>query len=234
MSIAPTPFHTRRAPHRYQAALAAALVLVLVAIIVLLVFKGSGSGVAATQTRSLAPFTGIELAGSNDVTVQVGRTQSVIVHADKDLLGRVTTEVKSGQLVIGNTGRGFRSKTPMSVAVRVPSLAVFTLSGSGVVSLTGINARAFTVSIPGTGSGVVRASGTVDRLDITVGGSGAAQLTQLVARDVRAVVSGSGAIMLTATGSLNAAVTGDGAILYSGNPAHVTTTVTGTGAITPG
>ena len=51
---------------------------------------------------------------------------------------------------------------------------------------------------------------------------------------MHAVVTGSGLIQVTATASLDAAVPGDGAIIYSGNPPQVTTSVTGTGAVTRG
>jgi hypothetical protein len=58
------------------------------------------------------------------------------------------------------------------------------------------------------------------------------QFTRLVANDVRAVVSGSGSIFITAARSLDASISGAGAILYGGNPQDVTKSVTGTGAIT--
>jgi len=106
------------------------------------------------------------------------------------------------------------------------------LSGSGDISVTGIEARQLTVML--SGSGVLSANGTTSRLDVTVGGSGLAQLSDLVARDVRAVVTGSGLIRVTATASLNAAVPGTGAIIYGGNPPHVISSVTGTGAVTRG
>ena len=47
---------------------------------------GQGSGVPATSTRALAGFSGIDLAGSNNVTVVTGARQSVVVHADSNLL----------------------------------------------------------------------------------------------------------------------------------------------------
>ena len=61
-----------------------------------------------------------------------------------------------------------------------------------------------------------------------------AQLGQLPARDERAIVTGSGLIRVTAMASLDAAVPGDGAFIYSGNPPHLTTSVTGTGAVLRG
>ncbi len=243
MTVVPTPHH-QRTPHRYQLALAALLVVVLllgVALLLLLrydVFTRSsssngvqGSGVAATQTRELPTFQSVELAGSNNVSIRVGGKQSVVVHADDNLLGRVTTEVQAGNLVIGNTTGSFTTKRPMSVDVDVPALRALKLSGSGVVDVTGIKTASLTVTL--SGSGVLHADGRATRLDVTLAGSGDAQLQQLVAREVHAVVSGSGRILVTATKSLNAAVPGSGAVIYSGNPAQLTTSVTGNGAVTP-
>jgi len=114
----------------------------------------------------------------------------------------------------------------------MPSLEALKLSGSGVISVTGIKAKGLTVIL--SGGGVLRASGSATRVDVTLGGSGDAQLKGLVARDVHAVVSGSGRILVTATESLDASVPGAGAIVYSGNPAQVTTNITGSGAVVRG
>jgi hypothetical protein len=217
--------------------LALVAVLVLAAAVVALLARGGssgsgvqGSGVAAAQSRVLATFSSLDLAGSNNVTVAVGGRQSVVVHADSNLMRYVTTRVVAGTLVIGTTG-SFTTRSPMRVEVSVPSLAAVTLSGSGQISITGIDAPRLTVSLPG--SGALYASGTVTKLDVTLGGSGLAQLDNLVARDGHAVVAGSGLIRVTATASLSAAVSGSGAIIYSGNP-QVTSSVTGSGAVTRG
>jgi hypothetical protein len=189
----------------------------------------AGSGIAATQTRHLAAFTSVDLAGSNNVTVHVGGRQSVVVHADDNLLRRVITQVHAGTLTIGTTG-SFTTKSPMSVEISVPSLGALALSGSGVISAANIQAQRLSVTL--SGSGIVRTSGTVTRLDVSLGGSGDALLEQLVARDVHADLSGSGRIVAHATNTLEASVPGSGTIVYSGNPAHVTTSITGSGTVT--
>ncbi|HEY6067532.1 MAG TPA: DUF2807 domain-containing protein, partial [Gaiellaceae bacterium] len=89
-----------------------------------------------------------------------------------------------------------------------------------------------TLSVALIGGGLLRAGGTVNRLDVSLAGSGDAQLEQLVARDVHAVLSGSGRILVHATGKLDASVPGTGTILYSGNPANVKTNISGQGEIT--
>jgi len=243
MAISSPPRRGGQAAPQRQRGLITALVLALVAVLVLaavvvaLLARGGlpgsgvqGTGVAATQSRVLPTFSRLDLAGSNNVTVAVGGRQSVVVHADSNLMRYVTTRVVAGTLVIGTTG-SFTTRSPMSVEVRVPSLAAVTLSGSGNISVNGIDAPRLTVTLPG--SGAIYAGGTVTNLHVTIGGSGLAQLRNLAARDVHAVVAGSGLIRVTATASLNAAVTGSGAVIYSGNP-QVTSSVTGIGAVTRG
>ena len=188
-----------------------------------------GSGTAATQARHVAAFSRVALAGSSDVTIHAGAAQSVVVHADDNLLGQVTTQVRAGTLVIGTKG-SFTTSGPMTVEISVPSLEALAISGSG--ALTASNIQGPRVSVRLSGSGAVRASGTVTRLDVWVGGSGDAQLGQLTARDVHAAVSGSGRIVTHAANTLQASATGSGTIVYRGNPAHVTTSITGSGTIT--
>jgi hypothetical protein len=241
MTVAPTSVHPRRAPHRSRWVLVASLAFILGGVAVALLYHfdvfgdssssaTEGSGVPATQSRDLAAFSSVDLAGSNNVVIRIGEQQSVVVTADDNVVDRITTEVRSDQLVIANTPGSFTTKSPTSVEVTVPTLDALTLSGSGNIVLEGIAAESLEVTLPG--SGTLTGSGTATRLDVTVDGSGTVQFTELVAKDVRAAVGGSGSIFVTATESLDAAVSGSGAILYAGNPQDVTKSVTGMGAIT--
>ena len=243
MTVAPTSVHPVPEQHRSRWVLVALLAFLLGGLAVALlyefdVFGGSsnstaeGSGVPATQVRDVAAFKTVELAGSNNVVIRVGEKQSVVVKGDDNLLDRVTTDVQSGTLVIGNTPGSFTTETPMSVEVSVPTLTALKLAGSGNIVVNGIETESLKVALPG--SGTLTGSGSTTLLDVTVSGSGTVQFTQLVADNAQAVVSGSGSIFITATKSLDASVSGSGAILYSGNPQDVTKSVTGTGAITGG
>lgn len=187
-----------------------------------------GSGVTATEGRDLPPFTGVDLAGSNTVTVRLGTPQAVVVRADDNLISAVTTTVESGTLRIGARG-SYSTQNPMSVSVTVPSLTSVTLSGSGSITVE-VSGRKLAVSVPG--SGTVRASGTVVQVIATLGGSGNLELRDLVARQATARIDGSGQIRVHATRSLVAAIAGSGVIRYSGNPSSVTSNVTGSGSVT--
>lgn len=241
MTVAPTSVQPRPEHHRSRWVLVAILAFLLGGLAVALLYQfdvfgsssGSpteGSGVAATQTREVAAFNSVELAGGNNVVIRVGEKQSVVVKADDNLLNSVTTHVKSRALVIGNTPGSLAAKTPMSVEVDVPSLNAVALTGAGNILVSGIKTESLRVTLPGAGN--LFGSGTATSLDITVSGVGNARFTQLDASNVHAVMSGSGAIFVTATKSLDASVPGSGTITYAGNPQEVTKSVTGSGAIT--
>lgn len=187
-----------------------------------------GSGQSVTQRRDLAPVTSVELTGSTVVTVRLGRPQTVLVRGDDNLVGRVTTTVRAGRLAIGTRG-SFATTAPMSVGVVVPSLDALTLSGSGTVVVEGVSGAHLSLRVPGTGT--VRATGAVDRLDVVLSGSGAVQLADLVAQDVTARVEGTGHIAVHATESLVATVTGAGSIVSSGTPQRVEKHLDGAGSI---
>ncbi len=232
MTVSPTPIPVRHGPPR--AVLVVGVAFVALAGLGTVLLHGSsatrpvlGSGVMAAETRAVAPFTSVELAGGNSVTIQLGTSQSVVVQADDNLLANVTTKVVDRHLVIATTG-SFTALTPMSVALTVPSLDGLALSGAGSVDAVGIRGPALAVSLSGTGLVVV--TGTVERLDATLSGTGDLELGGLDAQDVRAMLSGSGRIVVTAHGTLDASIPGTGAIEYSGSP-KLTQSVTGTGTI---
>jgi hypothetical protein len=141
----------------------------------------------------------------------------------------VATRVDAGTLVIGNTKGSFSARTPMTVTISVPALTALRLSGSGSVVAHAVSAGRLTVDL--SGSGIVRAGGSVTRLEVALGGSGQAELLDLAARRVRAVVGGSGEIATTVSETLDATISGSGTIRYAGNPAHVSRRVTGSGII---
>jgi len=131
----------------------------------------------------------------------------------------------------GPPASGVRGSGVAATQSRVlPRFSRLDLAGSTTVTVVAGGRQ--TVWLPG--SGVLYASGTAARLDVTLGGSGLAQLSNLIARDAHAAVTGSGLIRVTATANLNATVSGSGAVIYSGNPSQVTRNVTGTGAVIPG
>ncbi len=188
------------------------------------------SGVT-TVVRDVGPFTGVNLAGANVVNVHVGGARSVTVTGERRILPLVKTTVRSGELVISNSGR-FTTQAPLHVDVTLPTLSSVALDGSGRLTVDGVNAPHFAVVLGG--SGVVRAAGRTDDLRAELKGVGAVELAQLVAANARAVLGGSGRLAVNVTRSLQASLSGTGSIVYGGSPADVKSEVTGSGTITSG
>jgi hypothetical protein len=180
----------------------------------------------------VAPFTGVVLAGTNTVVIHVGEPQSVAVVGDDNLVGRVTTVVRSGRLVIDDTG-SFTTRAPMRVAVSVPSLdgVVVGGTGTGTVTVDGVTSADFSAEL--AGDGTLAVTGTAERVSAVLRGTGTLDLHDLSATDGTAELQGTGTIRVHATSTLEATLTGTGSILYRGDPT-VTMRNTGTGTVVPG
>jgi Putative auto-transporter adhesin, head GIN domain len=190
-----------------------------------------GSGVVATEQRTVPDFTRVELAGTSTVRVRVGAPKRVVVRGDDNLLPLITTKVADNTLVIGQSG-SFNSHRGIEVDVATPSLVGGVLSGAGDFQVTGVRADRFTVEV--SGAGALQASGRATRNDVSLTGVGEARLTDLVTNISHVVVSGTGSATVFVRKSLDATVSGTGAVVYLGKPARVKKSVTGTGTIRPG
>jgi Putative auto-transporter adhesin, head GIN domain len=188
-----------------------------------------GSGVSVTDHREVSPFARVELAGANTVVIHVGAPLSVAVTGDDNLVGRVTTVVRAGRLVIDNTGR-FTTKAPMHVVVSVPSLDATVLGGAGTVTVDGVTSADFSAEL--AGDGTLAVSGTAQRVTAVLAGAGTLDLHGLLATDGIAQLQGTGTIRIHATSTLDATLTGTGTILCRGDPT-VTMRNTGTGTVVP-
>jgi Putative auto-transporter adhesin, head GIN domain len=188
-----------------------------------------GSGASVTDRRDVAPFTTVELAGTNALMIHVGAPQSVEVTGDDNLVGRFTTVVEDGRLVISDAG-SFTTKAPTHVVVSTPSLDGVVLSGDGAVTVDGVSAADFTAEL--TGDGTLDVSGTAQRVVAVLAGDGMLDLHDLLTTSSTAHLEGTGSIRVHVTGTLDATLIGTGTIRYRGDPV-VTTHGSGTGAVVP-
>lgn len=230
-------------PPRYERPVSPArIALVIAAAVVGLSAIGVVAGLAlrithhperlVTERREVAAFSTVELAGTNDVRVRVGTERSVTVTAEERVVDHVTTIVRGGRLVIGDVG-SFTSTRGMNVAVSVPSLDAVRVSGTGAVTVEGVQADEFVAELSGAGTGTLRVSGAAPRLTAVLAGTGTVALHDLDADHVVARLGGTGTISVSAASTLDATLTGDGSIVYRGSPS-VTSHITGTGSVARG
>lgn len=185
-------------------------------------------GSRASETRTVEPFHALTVATYADVGVRAGETQSVTVTGPADLLPFVRTLVHDGVLTI-ELGPGAPPRSGrLNVQLSVPALDAATLTGSGEVALANLAGPKLRLEL--SGSGGLRAGGSVEELDVVLNGSGDVHAYGLGTRAARVRLCGSGDVELSARETLDAELDGTGDVRYRGSP-RVTHTVRGSGSV---
>lgn len=209
-----------------------------------------GSGDVTVESRSIAEFERVVLAGEGRVLFGTGSDGVVEVETDDNLLVHIRTEVSGDTLTI-STESGFDIDPTSGVTYRLgcPVITAAVLSGAGTIDLAGcaagdrlqielpgagtiiapdLDVSTLRASLPGAGS--IVATGRTDQLEVVLAGAGDFDGGDLRADTASVESAGVGMTTLWATTELDVSVTGVGAVRYYGEPA-VTTTVTGVGTI---
>ena len=186
-----------------------------------------GSGTMATETRDVSGFDEIDLSGSGRVLVAVTGTESLTIEAEDNILPLLTTEVRNGTLVLG-AKQSISPTRDVVYTITVVSLEAVTVSGSGSVTATDIDAEAFNVDI--SGSGTVILGGVSESLDLSISGSGAFDGETLLSATGTVSVSGSGDAVVNVTDDIDVKVSGSGNVEYLGDP-EVSVSISGSGDV---
>ena len=234
------------------------------AVIVLL--AGSGISIAKSRPavkvnfseivdRHLSGFHAVDVAGSFDVYITQGSTESVKVEAPADIMSRIITEVDGGVLKIYNKHDtfnwgdlwGHHKKIVVYVVAR--DLNSVNLSGSGDAFFKdGIRANNLKLNISGsgdmtgrvdtknlecniTGSGDMKLSGRTESSGVTLVGSGDYTARNLLTVNCAVRVSGSGDAQVNASERIDASVSGSGDVRYTGSAKLVNSRKNGSGDI---
>jgi hypothetical protein len=211
--------------------------------------ESEGSGIVRTESRTVAAFTAIVIEGSGNVTLSQGRTQSLAVETDDNLLPLVKTEVRAGVLYLG-FAQGVKPVhvSQLEFLISVPELTAVKISGSGNLHATGlIRADALPLEISGSGgiyselavgrlgvmisgSGGITAEGKAEQLSVTISGSGSVQARDLASVAAQVNVNGSGEAVISARRTISINVSGSGRVAYGGG-AKATITTSGSGVV---
>lgn len=104
------------------------------------------------------------------------------------------------------------------------------LSGSGKVFLENVSQPELALGISGSGS--LRAQGSIDRLTVSISGSGDAKLADLAVKELTVKVAGSGNIEAAPKDVADITVSGAGDVRLLTRPGQLRSHVSGSGRIT--
>jgi len=189
-------------------------------------------GPTISETRDVGDFDQIAVRGSARLIVNIGEGHSLSVQGPESAVRDLTTEVDGDTLVIRSSRKEWsfgRNGSRLTVNVTVPKLEDLQLEGSNDVRLNGFNGGSSNIDIEGAAN--LEAKGQLDELTVHMSGAGRANLRDLVAANAKVTVDGVGSVHVHSTESLEATMNGVGAILYSGTPREVNTSMNGVGTI---
>ena len=167
----------------------------------------------------------VNIAGFATVHYRGDEGDEVIVRGAPDLVANV--EVQSGKITLNCHGAGSRA-----VDITLPGRAFrkMHLSGSGKVLLENVSQPELVLGISGSGS--LRAQGSVDRLTVSIAGSGGANLADLAVKQLTLKVAGSGNIEAAPKDVADITVSGTGNVRLLTRPGQLRSHVSGSGRIT--
>jgi hypothetical protein len=206
-----------------------------------------------TEQRTLDRFDRIRLEGFGTVRLTQGGQHAVSIHAEADVMPRITTEVADGVLVLGLKRQGWmeglrRKKLSIRFDVTAEQIRGVTLSGVGRIDAPHIATDDLNVIVSGagaieigsleadsvavilSGAGSCEIAGKVASQTLKLSGAGSYMASELESNVASAHVSGAGDATILVRDTLDAKVSGTGSIRYHGG-ATVRQRVTGVGSI---
>ena len=108
----------------------------------------SGSGKTGTETRQVTGFSRVELVDTGDLSIQQGKTDSLRIEADENVLPVITSDVVDGTLRLAHKpGVTVPLDSPVRYAVTLTNLTGLDLSGAGRISGHGLQVDSLDVDV---------------------------------------------------------------------------------------
>jgi Putative auto-transporter adhesin, head GIN domain len=176
-----------------------------------------------TRSVALSGFTGLQVRGPWEVTVERGDAWAVELSYPAALEDRTLAQVENDQLVIDWHTRGFlarfddgRDGLRMKARVTMPSLETLGVSGAASVTFSGFDGT--TLAVMASGATNLRGLSSRYRdLELGLSGAGQLDLRDVVATNAHVNLSGVGSIKLRLDGgTLSGSASGAASIEYSG------------------
>lgn len=199
-----------------------------------------GSGDVVTEERAVKEFDRVSLTGAGDVIITQGDEEALTVETDDNLMPYIRTEVKGKTLVLGFTAEGrrksFRPSKGIKFYLTLKELSGLDLSGAGNVKVSSLEVDRLEIRLSGagdiqidavtaedlvvhlSGAGNVELAGQVAEQNVQISGAGDYRASKLESQNAAVEVSGAGNAIVWANDSLDARITGVGAVSYYGDP----------------
>ena len=172
----------------------------------------TGTGDVETMAVNVPDFEGVSVTGTCNVDIVIGETQSILLHAQQEILNVMSYEVKDQILQIGfKPDYTVNTSKEISASIVIPKVSHVSITGAGDFTLEGTQQEVLDIHITGTGN--------VSAFDLEV-------------KDCTIRISGAGNCEVNVTESLDVIISGVGNVLYMGDPA-LSSNISGVGNVNP-
>lgn len=209
---------------------------------------GTGSGNA--RSYQVGNFTGVELAGADDIDVRIGQNFSVRAEGASEDLDRLRIRLEGSTLSVDRRRQNGVSWGGHKVTVHVtmPRIVQASVAGSGTIRVERVEGDRFKGELAGSGdlaldavaagnvsfdiagSGSVKAAGTANALSVDIAGSGGIDAPGLKAASAKVSIAGSGDVRAAVAGPAKVSIMGSGDVDL-GPQARCETSKMGSGSV---
>jgi hypothetical protein len=202
------------------------------------------------ETRPISGFDRITLRGYGDMLLEQGESEAITIETSKDMLERIVTEVKNGELVISfkNWLDILFNHQPIQYRISLINLKGLAISGTSKVRAEHLKGDTLKLGVSGSGEVTIsdldyealdahtsgsakwRLAGKVVRQEVAISGSGRYYAEELDSQQAVVRVSGSGHLALKVQQTLEISISGAGEVSYIGDP-QVKQSISGAGKV---
>lgn len=212
-----------------------------------------GDSTIKSEVRQAAGYTALASHGMMNVTISYGSSNTITVETDENILPYVETEVDNNALTIKVKDNAVLKPTNgIKIHITMTKIGTITQSGSGNITGAGnfsnngktifnisgsggINLEFATINsveIKTSGSSHIKLKGAINGLlSVSQHGSGNVDCENAPCESVQANTSGSSYAKVNVSKSITAHISGDGHIVYKGNPTEIDKKISGSGSV---
>jgi hypothetical protein len=212
----------------------------------------TGSGVIKTEKYQVSGFDTIVMNYPAEITVRQGKSESMEIEAEDNLLAQLNGEVRGSTLYLENAEQNWRDRVnptkPVLVTITVVDLNKIQFPTAGKMLVEGLKTDSLSVSVSGagdvnmtdldagsldfnlSGAGNIIADGTADNVQLSISGLGNFNGGDLQSQEAEVHISGAGSATVRVEKTLDANISGAGSIDYYGNP-KVSERISGVGNV---
>jgi hypothetical protein len=186
-----------------------------------------GDGVVKTESREVAEFSKVVVAGGYDIQWTHGKP-ALAISSDQNVLPHIRTEVSGGALRI-DSSENLRPTRGVTITISSESLADVELTGAN--TLTASQLSNTDLKLEATGASTINLEGSATNLTANLTGASTLRAKSLQTKTVALSLTGASTADVAVSDVLKASLTGACSVTYSGNPKLEDNRITGAGSI---